>query len=459
MVQVASRSENSGIVVHRAAELWHVTSPGLTGSSGTIRRGRLGDRFQFEAISDVGLAVDEVTGRILDVQAFALVKARYEGARIVDHGDGVILPGFVDAHVHFPQLDVMGSHGKHLIQWLETFIFPAESRFSEKSVAESTAARFTKELAANGVTMSVAFSSVHPVAAEALFSAFETSGLRAVVGKTSMDVNAPPAVLLDYQTDIEAQEVLIKKWHGRHGRLFYAVTPRFILTSSPAQMRSLADLHARHRDTFIQTHISECEGELLSVAEAFPTAPDYLSLYEDYGLINDRTLLGHGIWLTESERERVAGYGATVVHCPTSNSFLGSGLLDLKKTCDAGIEVALGSDVGAGTSLSPWATMLEAYKVQALRSQPLEPEALLYLATLAGAEALHMDGDIGSLEAGKYADFQVISFAARPLLAERVTRTNTPAQRLFATVVHGDDRLLKKLYVAGKCQLDVRSES
>ncbi len=453
VVQVAGKSGNSSIVLHRAAELWHVTSP--AGSSGTIRRGRLGDRFRFEAISDVGLAVDESTGRIIEASAFSVAKAHHPGARVIDHGDGVIVPGFIDGHLHFPQLDVMGSHGKHLIQWLDTFIFPAEARFSERSVAESTAARFTKELAANGVTMSVAFSSVHPVAADVLFDAFEKSGLRAVVGKTSMDVNAPASVVLECSADIEAQELLIKKWHGRQGRLFYAVTPRFVLTSSPTQMKALADLHRRHPDTFIQTHISECEGEMESVAAAFPNARDYLSIYEDYGLINDRTLLGHGIWLTDSERERVADWGATVVHCPTSNAFLGSGLLDLKKTCDAGIEVALGSDIGAGTSLSPWATMLEAYKVQALRSQPLEPEALLYLATLAGAEALHMDADIGSLEAGKYADFQVISFSKKPLLAERVACTRSAAERLFATVVHGDDRLLKKLYVGGQCRVDV----
>ncbi len=460
-------------MIHRAAELWHVkgrqggvgvggAGVGGVGGAGTgtttVRRGRLGDRFEFEAIPDAGLAVDSSTGRILDVGNFAAVKARHAAASVLNHGDGVIVPGFVDAHLHFPQLDAMGSHGKHLIQWLESYIFPAESRFADQGVAGSTAARFTQELARNGVTTSVVFSSVHPVAAESLFAAFEASGLRAVVGKTSMDVNAPESVLLDWRADIDAQEALIAKWHGRDGRLFYAVTPRFVLTSSRHQMKALSELHARHPETYIQTHISECEGELRSVAEAFPEAKDYLSIYEDYGLINERTLLGHGIWLTESERDRVAAFGATVVHCPTSNAFLGSGLIDLKKTCDAGIEVALGSDIGAGTSLSPWVTMLEAYKIQALRSQPLEPEALLYLATLAGAEALHMDHMTGSLEPGKQADFQVISFDAKPLLRERVARTRTPQERLFATVVHGDDRVLDKLYVAGRCLRDASSE-
>jgi guanine deaminase len=443
------------VVIHRAAELWHATGTGgADPQSTTARRGRLGARFRFQAVSDAGLAVDSSTGRIVDCGNYREVKSRYPQSIDVNHGEGVILPGFVDAHLHFPQLDVIGSHGKHLIQWLESYIFPAESRFADAQVATGTASRLTRELARNGVTTSVVFSSVHPVAAEVLFTAFVKSGLRAVVGKTSMDINAPSGVLLDWKPDIDAQEELIARWHGRDGRLFYAVTPRFVLTSSLDQMRALSELHARHPGTYIQTHISECEGELKSVAEAFPSAKDYLSIYEDHGLINDRTLLGHGVWLSDSERERVASLGATVVHCPTSNAFLGSGLIDLKKTCDAGVEVALGSDIGAGTSLSPWVTMLEAYKIQALRSQPLEPEALLYLATLAGAEALHMDRDTGSLESGKFADFQVVRFSRKPILAERIAGAKDARERLFATVVHGDDRILDKLYVAGRCVQD-----
>lgn len=461
LAQVPGNSTQHGsttkVVIHRAAELWHVKCPDtLQPGAGTVRRGRLGDRFRFESISDAGLAVESATGRIVDCGPYRQVKSLHPESTDIDHGDGVILPGFIDAHLHFPQLDAMGSHGKHLIQWLDTYIFPAESRFSDADVAMETASRFTRELARNGVTTSVVFSSVHPVAADVLFTAYEKSGLRGVVGKTSMDMNAPREVLLDWQADIDAQEQLIAKWHGRDGRLFYAVTPRFVLTSSREQMKALSELHARHPGTYIQTHISECEGELKSVAEAFPSARDYLSIYEDFGIITDRTLLGHGVWLSDSERQRIANFGATVVHCPTSNAFLGSGLIDLKKTCDAGVEVALGSDIGAGTSLSPWITMLEAYKFQALRGQPLEPEALLYFATLAGAEALHLDRETGSLEAGKSADFQVIDFARKPLLAERIARTKDARERLFATVVHGDDRLLDKLYVAGQCVQESR---
>lgn len=434
-------------VIHRAAEMWHTKS---AGQSGTVRRGRLGERFVFESISDAGLLVDEASGRIMDTGCFPDVKKRNPSVRVEDHGEAVIVPGFTDAHLHFPQMDAMGSYGKHLIQWLETYIFPAEAKFSDASYAATAARRFTRELARNGISSSVVFSSVHAAAADALFAAMDEAGLRSVIGKTSMDVNAPESVLLDWQADVEAQEKLIGKWHKRHDRLFLAVTPRFVLTSSKKQMTALGDLHAKNPDTFIQTHISECEGELQSVRDAFPAARDYLSIYEDFGLVNERTLLGHGIWLTDAERERVSAKGATVVHCPTSNTFLGSGLIDLKKTCDAGVEVALGSDIGAGTSLSPWVTMLEAYKIQALRSQSPDPSTLLYLATLAGAEALHMDDRTGSLETGKYADFQVISLRAKDLLGERVDRASNAKERLFATIVHGDDRLLQKLFVAGK---------
>jgi guanine deaminase len=444
-------------VLHRAAEMWHTRSNPPRGTlthvgqtSGTARRGRLGDRFVFEAVSNFGLLVHEETGRILDAGDFAALKNRYSQACIVDHGASVMIPGFVDAHLHFPQMDMMGSYGKHLIQWLESYIFPAEARFVDDSYAAAVATRFVRELARNGISSSVVFSSVHPASAKALFEAIDKSGLRAVIGKTSMDVNAPASVLMEWQADIEAQEALIRCWHKRHDRLFYAVTPRFVLTSSAKQMTALADLHSRHPDTFIQTHISECEGELSSVREAFPSARDYLSIYEDFGLVNDRTLLGHGIWLSDGERQRIAEKGATVVHCPTSNTFLGSGMIDLKRTCDAGVEVALGSDIGAGTSLSPWVTMLEAYKIQALLSQSPDPSTLLYLATLAGAEALHMDDRTGSLEPGKYADFQLISLEAKDLLYARVERAGNAKERLFATIVHGDDRLLQKLFVAGR---------
>jgi guanine deaminase len=409
-------------------------------------------------VGDAALVVDEVAGAIIDAGAFAVMKGKYPVARVEDHGDGILVPGFVDAHLHFPQMDAIGSYGKHLIQWLESYIFPAESRFQDAAYAGDVAVRFVRELARNGISLSVIFSSVHPAAAEVLFAALHRSGLRGVVGKTSMDVNAPQGVLMPWQADVEAQEALIAKWHKRDGRLFYAVTPRFVLTSSRDQMKALADLHGRHRDTFIQTHISECEGELKGVREAFPAAKDYLSIYEDFGLVNERTLLGHGIWLTAEERDRIARHGATVVHCPTSNTFLGSGLIDLKKTCDAGVEVALGSDIGAGTSLSPWVTMLEAYKIQALLSQAPDPAALLYLATLAGAEALHMDDRAGSLESGKQADFQVLSFAGKDLLRERLERASSATERLFATIVHGDDRLLKKLYVGGNCVFDRQNE-
>lgn len=439
----SSATSSGAVTIHRGQELWDVRAR-------AVSAGVLADRFTFVTIANPGLVVDNDSGRILACGEFPLVKREYPDAAVVDHGEAVLIPGFVDCHLHFPQLHAMGSYGNHLIQWLETYIFPTEARFSDRTVAELTAASLCRELAANGVATSVIFSSVHPVAADALFQSLDRSGLRAVVGKTSMDVNAPDGVLLEWQYDIAAQEELIARWHGHDGRLFYAVTPRFILTSSQQQMAALGALHARYPDVYIQTHISECRDEIAAVKSAFPESADYLSLYEDHGLVNDRTLLGHGIWLSDSERERIAKCGASVVHCPTSNNFLGSGMLDVRKTCAAGVQVALGSDIGAGTSLSPWATMLDAYKVQALLGQPLDPASLFYLATLAGAEALHLDHVTGSLEPGKDADFQVVRPGRRPVLAERLGCAASPVERLFATIVHGDDRILDSLFVRGR---------
>lgn len=433
------------VTIHKGSELWSVEA----NVSANVRQ-QLDGRFRFVAIAEPGLAVDDLTGKILAIGTFDEVCSAYLDAQIVDHGHAVLLPGFIDAHLHFPQLNGMGSYGSHLIAWLENNIFPLEAQFRDQSVAVNTGQQLCRELAANGVTTSVIFSSVHPLATELLFQCLDHSGLRAVVGKTSMDVNAPPEILLAWQDDIEAQEELISRWHGHDGRLYYAVTPRFVLTSSSEQMAALGQLHARYPDTYIQTHISECKEELSSVASAFPSASDYLSIYEQYGLINQRTLLGHGIYLTDSERSRLASCGATVVHCPTSNNFLGSGLLDLRKTAEAGVKLALGSDIGAGTSLSPWSTMLDAYKVQALLGQPVEPTVLLYLATLAGAEALDLDATTGSLAVGKDADFQVIKPERCRILAKRMALADTPVERLFATIVHGDDRIHEALYVRGK---------
>jgi guanine deaminase len=283
-----------------------------------------------------------------------------------------------------------------------------------------------------------------------LFDSFDRSGLRLVAGKTSMDIGAPKDVLEPVAQDIESQENLIAKWHGRDGRLFYAITPRFALSCSPAMMKALQALREKYRSCYVQTHISENINEVKDVLAVWKGFRDYLAVYEDHGLLGSKTLLAHGIYLTESELTRVAASGTSIVHCPTSNTFLGSGLFNLNRATTAGAKVCLASDIGAGTGLSPWQTMLECYKVQALQGASVSADELLYRATLAGAEALSLDVKTGSLEVGKYADFVVVRPDKNELLGERLAVTKSSSERLFACIAYGDDRIVDSVYVAGK---------
>jgi guanine deaminase len=427
-------------VIHRAKELWHVT------------RSRP-DSIQFNAIANGALAIDQF-GRIIGVgrsSEFRYLNASSSSVvEVIDHGDAVLMPGFVDAHAHAPQMDVMGSGGYSLLQWLDHHVFPAEAKFGEVSVARDGARRLTREFKRHGVTAAAVFSSVHAPAADCLFSEFDTAGLRLLTGKTSMDVGAPQAVLQPVKNDIEDQQALIARWHGKSDRLHYAITPRFALSCSREMMRGLGDLRERNPTCYVQTHISETQDEVSAVKSVWRDCRDYLSVYADHGLIGEKTLLAHGIYLSDSEIKRIEKSKSSIVHCPTSNTFLGSGLFPLRRVRDAGVKVCLASDIGAGTTLSPWQTMLEAYKVQALQGDRPNAGELLYLSTLAGAEAMGMDQDFGSFEPGKYADFLVIKPGQKPLLAERIARAKDPEERLFACITHGDDRLIRSVFVAGE---------
>lgn len=369
--------------------------------------------------------------------------------QVVNHGDGIIVPGFVDPHLHCPQLDVIGSGGLPLLDWLNSYVFPAESKFSSREIARRGAQRLSRELRRNGVTTAAVFSSVHAIAADELFNEFDQAGLRLVSGKTSMDCGAPATLLQASESDLIEQESLIEKWHGRSNRLLYAITPRFALSCSPRMLRSLGDLRAKNPSCLVQTHISENIHEVAEVRRQWKDQADYLAVYEDYGLLSDKTLLAHGVYLSDMELTRIAKSKATVVHCPTSNSFLGSGLFSLRRSLNLGVRVCLASDIGGGTSLSPWQTMLESYKVQALQGDFVSAVDLFYRATLAGAEALGLDTICGSLDVGKSADFVVLQPKANQLLAERLDTTKTAEERLFALMTFGDDRIVSSTYVSG----------
>jgi guanine deaminase len=434
VIQIGTDTAN---VVHLADEIW------LTA--------RHNGSVSFDVIRNAALAVNS-GGRIIAVgpRSEILSSMRSDQIEIVDHEASVIVPGFIDAHLHCPQLDVIGSGGLPLLDWLNRFVFPAEAKFSDPTVSSLGARRLVRELKKNGITTAAVFSSVHAVATDALFREFESAGLRLITGKTSMDMGAPTELLESVESDLRHQNDLIENWHGKSERLYYAVTPRFALSCSKQMLRALGDLKAKWPSCFIQTHISENKTEVAEVQAVWKQHRDYLGVYEDHGLLDGKTLLGHGIHLTDTELKRIEKVGATVVHCPTSNTFLGSGLFNLRKAQDFGVRVCLASDVGAGTSLSPWKTMLECYKIQALQGEFCSASELLYRATLAGAEALGMERQSGSLEVGKFADFVVINQSRNLLLAERLVKTNSAEERFFATMTHGDDRITESVFVAGK---------
>jgi guanine deaminase len=363
--------------------------------------------------------------------------------------DGLIVPGFVDTHVHYPQVDRIASHGAQLLDWLDRHIFPAEIAFADRAHADEVAGFFLDELMRHGTTSALVYATVHKASVEALFDAALARNMRIVSGKVLMDRDAPEP-LRDTLTSGRAEsEALIATYRGR-GRLGYAVTPRFALTSTEAQLAQVGEMVAAHPDVLMHTHLSENLGEIAAVAGCFPHARDYLDVYDRFGLVGGRSVFAHCIHLDDDAMARMGRAGASIAFCPTSNLFLGSGLFDLAKADAHGVKVGIGSDVGAGTSLSILHTLGEAYKVCQMRGMSLDPFRALYLATLGGARTLGLGDRIGALAPGYEADFIVLDAAATPLLARRTAATTTLHDRLFALQIMGDDRAIARTYVAGR---------
>jgi len=365
----------------------------------------------------------------------------------VERLDGLIVPGFVDTHIHYPQTDRIASHGEQLLHWLERHIYPAEAAFADRGHADATAAFFLDELLRNGTTTALVFATVHAHSVDALFEAALLRGMRIVSGKVLMDQGPPNLrdTVADGRADTEA---LIGRWRGR-GRLGYAVTPRFALTSSDAQLEDAGRLVAAHPDVLMHTHIAENRGECDAVAARFTAAIDYLDVYDRFGLVGPRSVFAHGIHLDDRAMGRMAAAGAGIAFCPTSNLFLGSGLFDLALADAHGVKIGIGTDIGAGTSFSILHTLGEAYKIGQLRGHALDPFRALYLATAGGARTLNLGDRIGGLLPGQEADFVLLDPAATPLLARR-TRGASLAERLFALQVLGDDRAVAATWVAGR---------
>ena len=367
-----------------------------------------------------------------------------------DHRGQLLLPGFIDTHVHMPQLEVIASYGTELLHWLETYTFPAELRYADPAICAAGSSRFLDALLMHGTTAAVVFPTVHKASVDALFAAADERGMRLVAGKCLMDRNAPPGLTDTVDSAERDSTALIERWHGR-GRLAYAHTVRFAPTSTDAQLALAGRLLAAHPGTYLQTHVAENRDELAWVAELFPDARSYLDVYARHGLIGARSVLAHGVWFDADDRALLGRAGAQIAHCPSSNLFLGSGLADWRALEDAGAAVSLASDVGGGTSLSMLRTMADAYKVQALRGVRLPAWKALHAATRGAAVALGLDREIGSLDVGCMADLALWQYAVGPVATARDEAASSLHERVFALMTLGDERNLVSTFVAGRC--------
>jgi guanine deaminase len=389
-------------------------------------------------------------GRIEAVgPAAALLAALPANVPVHEHGDALILPGFIDTHIHYPQIDVIASAGRDLLDWLEQYTFPAERRFEDIEHARTAAEFFFDELARNGTTTAQVLGTVHRGATDVFFASAAARNLRMIAGKLLMDRNCP-----EYLRDTPADGVrdtreLIEKWHG-HARLHYAITPRFAPTSSNEQLAIAGQLARDYPDVFIHTHLAENTDEVNWVRQLFPDARSYLDVYDRAGLLRDRATYAHCIHLDTSDRERMANTGASAAFCPTSNLYLGSGLFDVAAADAAGLKFSLATDVGGGTSFSMLRTMGEAHKIAQLSGQRLSPLRLFYLATLGSARALGLSDRIGRFAPGCEADFIVLDGRATPLMSRRFDQSPALSQRLLLLATLGDDRNVAETYILGQ---------
>jgi guanine deaminase len=372
------------------------------------------------------------------------------GTPVTHHEGCLIVPGFIDTHVHYVQTGMIASYGAQLIEWLDRYAFPAEMAFKDAAHAEAMARVFCDELLRNGTTTALVFCAVYPQSVDALFAEAERRGMRMIAGKVLMDRNAPDALCDSAQQGYDDSKALIARWHGR-GRSLYAITPRFAGTSTPAQLDAAGSLWREHPDVLMQTHIAENRREVEWTAELFPERKNYLDVYDHHGLIGRRAVLAHGVHLSEDELCRCHESGTAIAHCPTSNLFLGSGLFQVGKFKDRKrpVEVGLGTDIGGGTSFSLLTTMGAAYEVAQLNGRTLSAVEAFYLATLGGARALALEDRIGSIAPGREADLAVLDPKATPLLALRNVRADSIEDVLFALMMLGDDRAVRATYVAG----------
>ena len=407
------------------------------------------DRASYRCEEDGGVLVRD--GKITAIGDFSILsRGEGKGVTVADHRPHLILPGFIDAHVHMPQMQVIASYGAELLDWLNTYTFPEETKFRDTQHGRRIARLYLDEAVRHGTTTVAAYCTVHRQSADAFFAEALSRDMLVIAGKVMMDRNAPDGLIDTPQSAYDDTRSLIAEWHGK-GRLHYAITPRFAITSSPEQMEMAGALAREHPDLHIQTHLSENHAEIAYSMELYPEARDYTDIYARYGLLHGKSLLGHCIHLSEREADALSDTGAVAVFCPTSNLFLGSGLFDyqrfLRRTKP--LKIATASDVGGGTSYSMLRTMDEAYKVIALQGEKLNPLAAFWQLTLGNARALSVDERVGTLDPGTDADMVVLDSRATPAMALRMETVGSLAEELFLLQTLGDDRAVSEVYIAG----------
>jgi guanine deaminase len=395
-------------------------------------------------------------GKVKELGAYEHLQDKYQEIPITTYSNKLIMPGFIDMHIHFPQTEMIAAYGEQLLEWLNQYTFPTEGKFKDKAYAQKVATIFLDELLRNGTTTALVFAAVYPQSVDAFFEEASQRNLRMISGKVMMDRHAPDFLTDTPQTAYHESKELIQKWH-KQGRLLYAVTPRFAITSTDEQLRLAGKLLEEFPDVYMHTHLSENINEVEWVAELFPASQGYLDVYDQAGLVGDRSVFAHGVQLTDAEFKRLSQMNSAIAFCPTSNLFLGSGLFKLEhaKSADHPVKVGLGTDVGAGTSFSMLQTTNEAYKVAQLRRQKLSPFQALFLATLGGARALALEDKIGNFDVGKEADFVVLDARATPLMAFRnadsiPTSLEELAEKVFTLMIMGDDRAIQATYIMGE---------
>jgi guanine deaminase len=425
-----------------------IRGPVLTYTGDAFRDG-LESTMRYERDAIIAMA----DGRITHFGPANQVRAELPGDTVVkEYGaDTLILAGFIDCHVHYPQTQIIGAYGGELIEWLNKYTFIAEQQFADPEHARAVARVFLKECLRAGTTSAAVYCTVYPQSVDAFFEEAQKLGMRMIAGKVLMDRNAPEALTDTPQRGYDESRALIGKWHGK-GRLLYGVTPRFAASSTREQLEMAGALWSEHPGTYLQSHVSENRAEVSWVKELYPERSGYLDVYDHYGLLGPRSIYGHGIWLTEQELHRCHESGAAIAHCPTSNQFLGSGLFNIANALKPArpVRVGLASDIGAGTSLSMLQTLNETYKVAQLNGHALSAGHAFYLATRGTAKALYLDKHIGSVAVGMEADVIVLDLKSTPLIDFRMRHCRDIHEVLFIQMTMGDDRAVLASYVAGQ---------